>query len=99
MYIVQIQHTIDDLDVNLNRIQFGEIKRKECRLIEYDSLDEIIYHIENDTREHYIDNYLDGCLCPMCPDIITKDVREHEVNFIFKLFNGKYMWTRFIEII
>lgn len=87
MYIVQIKKTYDN-----------KLKSKECRLLEYDSLENIHNSIINNKREVYSDDYLIGNLCPICPDILVQEINENELFYIIKLWNGDIMINQFVKI-
>lgn len=88
MYIVQIKKTYDG----------NKLKSKACRLLEYNSLENIHNSIINNKREVYSDDYLIGNLCPICPDILGQGINENELFYIIKLWNGDIMINQFIKI-
>ena len=103
MNIIQIKHIYDELPITIAHDDYinknVNCKNKECRLIVYNSLEEIVSHIERDTREWYSDKYLSGILCPIFSEIMFEDIQEDEVTFIIRLWNGEFMLNRFIKIL
>lgn len=75
----------------------GELINKECRLIEYESLNGIDYLITNDKREVYRDKYLTGYLSPIRPNILAKEINDNELLYVIQLFNKDIMLNRFIK--
>lgn len=76
----------------------GQLKRKECRLVNYESLKKIDDLITNDKREVYHDKYLSGNLSPIRPDILAKEINDDELFYVIRLFNNDIMLNRFISI-
>lgn len=88
MYIVQISKTYDE----------GNVKHKQCRLLEYNSLNDIHESIINDKREVYSDSYLFGNFCPIHPNILAKEINENELLYVIELFNKNIMINQFIKL-
>lgn len=88
MYIVQIKRVYED----------KELKSKECRLLEYESLSKIHNSIVNDEREVYRDEYLTGNLCPIIPNIIGMEINEHELFYVMELWDKSIMINQFIKL-
>lgn len=87
-YIVQINKRYDK----------GNIKHKQCRLIEYNSLNDIHESIINDKRDVYSDEYLFGNLCPIRPNILAQEINENELLYVMELWDKSIMINQFIKL-